>query len=276
MGNTQITFCLGLAILTAMSCFVGAGENTAKTDFKDWKPEETAIIICDMWNQHWCRGATSRVAEMAPVMNQVITTARAEGYTIIHAPSDCMKFYEGHSARKRIETGYDDPEVRKTLNGESWNRGLPSEKDVKWPIDQGDGGCDCDPKCQEGNPWTRQIETLVIDEEKDLISDSGVAIASYMKAKGIKNVILMGVHTNMCVIGRPFGLRNQVQLSNNVVLMRDMTDTMYNSLSWPNVSHFKGTDLVIEHIEKYVCPTIVSSDIIGGKPFRFQNAPKDK
>ena len=27
----------------------------------EWEPAKTAIIICDMWNQHWCKGATRRV-----------------------------------------------------------------------------------------------------------------------------------------------------------------------------------------------------------------------
>ncbi|MHC4260177.1 MAG: hypothetical protein ACYSTF_07200, partial [Planctomycetota bacterium] len=31
---------------------------------QQWKPSETAIIICDMWNEHWCKGATRRVAEL--------------------------------------------------------------------------------------------------------------------------------------------------------------------------------------------------------------------
>ncbi|MHC4482571.1 MAG: hypothetical protein ACYSW4_03380, partial [Planctomycetota bacterium] len=23
-----------------------------------WEPCETAVIICDMWDEHWCKGAT--------------------------------------------------------------------------------------------------------------------------------------------------------------------------------------------------------------------------
>jgi hypothetical protein len=57
----------------------------------------------------------------------------------------------------------------------------------------------------------------------------------------------------------------------HVVLMRDMTDTMYNPERWPHVSHFAGTDLIIEHIEKFVSPTITSDQLIGGKPFHFKN-----
>ena len=49
-----------------------------------------------------------------------------------------------------------------------------------------------------------------------------------MRQRGIENVIVMGVHTNMCVLGRPFAIRQMVYQGQNVVLMRDMTDTMYN------------------------------------------------
>ena len=53
-------------------------------------------------------------------------------------------------------------------------------------------------------------------------------------------------------------------------MVRDMTDTMYNSRMRPKVSHFEGTDLVVQHVEKYWCPSITSADLVGGKPFRFK------
>src|SRR5262249_390496 len=78
-------------------------------------------------------------------------------------------------------------------------------------------------------------------------------------------------HTNMCVLARPFSIRQLVQQGLDVVLVRDMTDTMYNPARAPQVSHFTGTDLVVEHIEKHWCPTITSVDLIGGKEFRFKH-----
>src|SRR6185437_680588 len=74
-----------------------------------------------------------------------------------------------------------------------------------------------------------------------------------------------------CVLGRPFSIRQMVLQGQNVVLVRDMTDTMYNPAQEPHVSHFTGNDLVAEHIEKYWCPTITSVDFLGGKPFRFED-----
>ena len=65
----------------------------------------------------------------------------------------------------------------------------------------------------------------------DAISDSGVEIWNLLEQRGIDNVILLGVHANMCVLGRPFGLRQMAKNGKNAVLMRDMTDTMYNPKS---------------------------------------------
>jgi nicotinamidase-related amidase len=118
-------------------------------------------------------------------------------------------------------------------------------------------------------PWKKQHDGIKIHDQ-DAISDSGVEIWNLLENRGINNVILLGVHTNMCVLGRPFGLRQMAKNGKNVVLMRDMTDTMYNPQKSPFVSHFKGTELIVEHIEKYVCRTITSDQIIGGKPFRFK------
>ncbi len=234
-------------------------------DIQAWNPKETAIIICDMWNKHWCQGATDRVTEMAPFMNNVVSIAREKGVLIVHAPSECIGYYKNDPARK-LGQKY---KSKKAISLISDNK-LESEKDALWPIDQSDGGCDCSPECKQGNPWTRQIDLIKISE-KDAISDSGVEIAGLFNQKGIKNVILMGVHTNMCVIGRSFGLRNMVRLGMNVVLMRDLTDAMYDSKQKPNVSHFTGNSLINEYIETYVCPTIVSSDFTSQKQFRFKN-----
>ena len=71
----------------------------------------------------------------------------------------------------------------------------------------------------------------------------------------------MGVHTNICILNRGFGIRQMTRLGFQVVLVRNLTDTMYDPRTRPYVSHARGTDLVIEHIESKWCPTIVSDDL---------------
>jgi hypothetical protein len=61
-------------------------------------------------------------------------------------------------------------------------------------------------------------------------------------------------------------------LNKNVVLMRDMTDTMYNPEMPPYVSHFKGTELVVAHVERYWAPSMQSTDFTGQQAFAFQEA----
>ncbi len=95
----------------------------------------------------------------------------------------------------------------------------------------------------------------------DGISDRGDEIYSFCQNRGIKNIVLMGVHTNMCVLGRPFGIRQMVRVGMNVVLARDLTDAMYDPREYPYVSHTRGTELVVEHIEKYWCPSILGADL---------------
>ena len=234
-----------------------------------WDPARTAIIICDMWNQHWCRGATRRVAELTPVMNRVVAEARAMGVLIIHAPSGTVDHYRDHPGRKLAQ---DAPPAANLPEGiAQWCHWKDeTEKAVGYPIDHSDGGCDCQPPCAQGSPWTRQVDGIEI-ADGDAVSDSGVEVWNLLARRDIDNVIVMGVHTNMCVLGRPFGLRNLSRFGKTVVLMRDLTDTMYNSRMAPKVSHFTGTDLVVEHVEKYVCPTITSTVFTGAAPFAFKN-----
>ena len=234
-----------------------------------WDARKTAIVICDMWDKHWCKGATTRVAEMAPAMNRTVAEARKRGALIIHAPSSCMGAYTNHPARKRAQNAPKVPNAPAHLKG--WATKLKTESGATWPIDQSDGGCDCQPRCKTGRAWQRQIGTIDIRDE-DAITDSGIETWNLLAGRSIDNVIVMGVHTNMCVIGRPFGLRNLTRAGKNVVLVRDLTDTMYNSRRSPFVSHFAGTDLVVKYIERYVCPTVTSTDITGTPAFAFKNA----
>lgn len=233
------------------------------TEEVHWDPIQTAVIICDMWDQHWCKAASERVGEMASHLNEVVMKLREKGTFIIHAPSDTLKYYEHHPARL---TALNAPRIETEEPLQNWVRHDIKREGV-FPIDDSDGGCGCEPRCLEGKLWSHQHEAIVIMNE-DAITDNFEAIY-LLKQRCIKNVLIMGVHTNMCVLGRPFGIRQLVTQGFHVVLLRDLTDTMYNPKMWPYVDHFSGTDLVLQHIERYWCPTISSNQIIG-EPFRFK------
>lgn len=231
----------------------------------EWDPARTAIIVCDMWDAHWCRGATERVAEMAPRMNDVLREARRRGVLIIHCPSDTMKFYEGTPARRLAQQA---PATKIEPLAAGWcPRGGGDEPPL--PFDNARDRCDCEPQCPHGHPWSRQIDTLEI-APGDAVTDNAEAIY-LMRQRGIDHVIVMGVHVNICVLRRPFAIRQLCAQGFTVALMRDLTDSVHDSASPPaGLDHFRATELVIEHIEKYWCPTITSQDFLGGAAFSFR------
>lgn len=237
-----------------------------------WDPSRTALILCDMWDDHWCQSAARRVVEMAGPLNETVKVARRRGVFVIHAPSTCTGFYEGTPQRRRAKEAPFHPTpvplVTSPRWGTAWCWTDPAREGVL-PIDDSDMGCDCQPtKCEIRAPWTRQIAAIEIADE-DAITDDGQETWNLLSARKIENVILCGVHLNMCVLGRPFAIRQQVRLGKTVALMRDMTDTMYNPERPPGVAHFEGTRLMVEHVERYWCPTFVSTDLTGRPPFRF-------
>jgi nicotinamidase-related amidase len=229
-----------------------------------WSPHQTAVVICDMWDHHWCKSAERRVAEMAPRVNQFVSASRDRGCLVIHCPSDTMDFYKDYPGRKLAQSA---PKVDTKVPLQRWCKIDPAHGEPPLPIDDSDGGCPDEPRCKEGHLWTREIATIEI-KDGDAITDSAEAFY-LMKQRGIRNVLVLGVHENMCVLGRPFSIRQMVMQGMNVLLVRDLTDTMYNPRMRPFVPHERGTDLIVEHVEKYWCPSMTSDQVLGGKAFKF-------
>ncbi|MBL8173023.1 MAG: isochorismatase family protein [Bryobacterales bacterium] len=225
----------------------------------EWPVAKTAIIICDMWDSHHCQLSAQRVALMAPRMNQVVSAARSNGVMIVHSPSDVMKFYEGTAHRQRMRQA---PTAKSPFPILNRCPRVPEEEE-KFPIDDKAGGCDdpvVTPFSGPPYPWTRQhpaIDVIGFDG----VSESGQEIYNFAKQEGIEKIVLMGVHTNICVLNRGFGARQMTRLGFEVVLARDLTDAMYDPRTRPFVSHTRGTELVIEHIETMWCPSIQSEDL---------------
>lgn len=232
----------------------GSGQWNEVTLSREVPAAETAIIICDMWDLHWCTGASKRCDAIAKRMDPVLEAARAKGVQIIHAPSETMDFYDGTPQRLRAQLA---PTAPTALDPPA----RPPEPPL--PIDDSDGGCDTDDTFYLA--WTRQNPRLQIGKF-DAVSDDGQEVFNLLHQLGVKHVLIMGVHTNMCVLNRSFAIRAMTRRGLNCILVRDLTDTMYDPKDPPHVSHDEGTALVVEHIEKYWCPSILSTDLLEGLP----------
>ena len=119
-------------------------------------------------------------------------------------------------------------------------------------------------------PWRRQHAAIEIDDKLDAITADGVEVWNLLTQAGIEaGALLCGVHRTCCVLGRPFGLRHLASNGKQPLLIRDLTDTMYNPASKPYVQHHSGTTLIVDYIERHICGTIDSAHWFSGTPFRF-------
>jgi nicotinamidase-related amidase len=219
----------------------------------EYPAAETAFIIVDMWDQHWSTGATRRCGVLAQKINDAAGRARDKGILVVHAPSDVMDFYEDAEARKRF-LSLPVPEK------------IPEPvviADYPQPIDSSDGGSDTvDRYPPNTQVWKRQTDLIAIDQGRDLVcGDEGDRLCAHLFARGIKFLIYAGVHTNMCVLHRSFGIKQMLRRGFRTALVRDLTDAMYNPEKSPYVGHDEGTALLVAYIEKFYCPTIDSGQL---------------
>ena len=132
---TQSVWSLGgeipLRLRTRVQPFRNSKVET-EADFQDViVPSRAPIVVTDMWNKHWCSGATRRVGQIALRMEPVLEQARQAGILIIHAPSDTMAFYANTTARLLAEDALHatpPPDLKIA--------------DAPLPIDDSEGGCD--------------------------------------------------------------------------------------------------------------------------------------
>jgi nicotinamidase-related amidase len=212
--------------------------------------QHTALLLCDVWDTHWCRGAVERLEALVPRINSTVHALRDRGFLIVHAPSETMDFYRGSKARRRA---LDIPRTSPPPASEAAAPPLP----ISIGSTQ---GCDTGEEPRVGK-WSRQHHGVDIDDDRDVISDDGAELYSLYRHRGISTVLVIGVHTNMCVLNRSFAIKAMVGWGLQPLLVRDLTDAMYDPADAPYLSHEAGTGLVIEYIERFWCPSVGSQDL---------------
>lgn len=256
-GDNELGLFLRVQVLSQDDC----GYNRWQVIEREvsWAIRETALVLCDVWDHHWCRGAVERLEAMLPRMNQVARAARAAGVQIVHAPSETVGFYAGSPARRRVL------EVSPVPPPPPLDHAEPP-----LPVDTSHGSSDTG-ETSSHKAWSRQHPAIEIDQGRDAISDDGREVYSFFQVRGIRRMLLMGVHANMCILNRSFAIKQMVRWGVEVALIRDLTDAMYDPASSPYVSHDEGTRLVIAYIEKFWCPTVESQRLLaalGRRPGR--------
>jgi nicotinamidase-related amidase len=199
-----------------------------------------ALLLCDMWDAHWCRTAaagTARIARSAAITSERM---RAAGGLVIHAPSNTMEFYADHPARQYV-LGL-KPAAATTAMAD--NR----------PPPPAGAPCPDRPTCPEPSappwPWKRQHPAIAIARE-DAILDRGEELFAVIADRAVDRVFVAGVHTNRCVVDRPFAIRALVGARIECSLVGDLTEAM------PPAS----TAASLDYVARHWCPIVHSCDV---------------
>ena len=189
--------------------------------------DRLAILVCDMWDTHSCQVLADGTAALAFHVDAFLHEARAGGATIIHAPSECEDFYRDWPQYQRAEA------LRRPV---PHLRDEPGELIFDIPP-----GCPCSPRCAEGDepnddgewswPWSRQHERIEIAPEDVIVCSDGAATYGVLQDRQITRMLICGVHTDECVVKRPFGLKAMWRAGIDVGVLRDLTEAQRPALT---------------------------------------------
>jgi len=204
--------------------------------------QRIGVVVVDMWNYHWCKTATMRVGELVPRMNHVLDACRELGMTVMLCPSDVVDNYVGWPQREII---FAMPKHQ-----------LPMLKAIECPEPPNAGGCACGrERCVVNYGWDGMHPDLRI-ADADLMPDTLEDVYSICRERKLTHLIYMGVHTQVCLLGKPMGLRNLKAAGLNCILARDLTDAHPGYDLATGLTPDSHTAEVVAHFEKYLAPTV--------------------
>ena len=94
MGDTTKPATLSVNLRSRVETFKGSGEYDAVTLKKDLVARETALVICDMWDKHWCESASKRCDVLAKKAAPVVAALRKKASELV----DKVGFDDGPSS----------------------------------------------------------------------------------------------------------------------------------------------------------------------------------
>ncbi|MBN8246195.1 MAG: NPCBM/NEW2 domain-containing protein, partial [Verrucomicrobia bacterium] len=200
------------------------------------------VVAVDVWNYHWCKTATLRVDAFVPRMNRALAAARELGMPVFLCPSDVVDNYVGFPQREAV---FQLPVVP-----------VPNAVTVTCPPVPDAGGCACGAERCGGNyGWDGMHPDLVIGPD-DWMPDTQAEVYALCQKFGLTHLIYVGFHTQVCLLGKPMGLKAMKTAGLQCVLARDMTDAHPGYDPARQFTPDLNTEQVVAHFEKHLAPTI--------------------
>jgi hypothetical protein len=207
-------------------------------------PRKVAIFAIDCWHYHWCRTWRNRAGSLMPRFNHSFDAARKLGMTLVFSPTNAMR--DLNDSRQRRNTLALANETLPPLA----NLPDPYPRNLRY------GMCECGlgDDCHYTNNVNNQHPDLKMRDDEYIALTQQEAY-NVLKHRGITHIIYTGFATNMCMWGKPTGMKYMRQFGFRCVAARDLTEaiTRYAEESF---NPTRGTLEVLELIERELAPTI--------------------
>jgi hypothetical protein len=207
-------------------------------------PRKVAIFAVDCWHYHWCRTWRNRAGSLMPRFNHSFDAARKLGMTLVFSPTNAMR--DLNDSRQRRNTLALANEILPPLA----NLPDPYPRNLRY------GMCECGlgDDCHYTNNVNNQHPDLKMRDDEYIALTQQEAY-NVLKHRGITHIIYTGFATNMCMWGKPTGMKYMRQFGFRCVAARDLTEaiTRYAEESF---NPTRGTLEVLELIERELAPTI--------------------
>ena len=156
-------------------------------------------------------GEDRRIQQLAPQIDETVRAARAAGMLIIHAPSDALTYYKGGGFRgsdgdyHRNHPALFSPAPFSKLAASA--RQMQFERDPhmepEMPVISAVGSFNCEDTYPDQQNYTVHRAPIMQHHAIKIVNGDVIAndydVLEALQQHHITTVILMGVHTNLCV-----------------------------------------------------------------------------
>jgi nicotinamidase-related amidase len=259
-------------------------EDKVRIDEVKVRGSELAIIVMDMWDNHWDPNWVAHAGARAEPINRFLHRARAAGAVIIHSPTNLIAGYGGpvyQNTKQRLAA------ARVPQSAIPPDNGFKATSAPPWGTTRrvdGKNGCMDGTLSSAPNLLSNQCIGIDIEAGDYITGEWGTLPEAWniLQKHGTKYLLYVGGATNMCLLMKPIGLRHMKARGVKTVLVRNLAIAWSDPYHWYHrdeklpeqwgYTALKGDAFVADWVERDMAPAVTSAIFSGPEPHTLKLA----